>query len=84
MAEKTVKPRKKSRGETLARLEEVASTSVGDDTPIDAAFARFGQFDGAQGQSDAAAIAAAQELVRQLLRPSASCDRPSLVQSERP
>ena len=69
---KPPKKPKPSRGKTLARLVEVAQHTVGDSTPLDRAFAAFDHLgrDKNAGQADAPeAIAAAQELVRQLLRP---------------
>ena len=69
---KPPKKPKPSRGKTLARLAEVAQHTVGDSTPLDHAFAAFdhlGRDADAAGDSAPEAIAAAQELVRQLLRP---------------
>jgi len=63
---------KASRQKTLARLLEVAEDTVGNSTPLDRAFAAFDQLgrDKSAPEADAPeAVAAAQELVRQLLRP---------------
>jgi hypothetical protein len=63
---------KVSRAKTLARLLEVADRTVGDNTPLDdafAAFERFGRDANAAEADGPQAIADAQTLVRQLLRP---------------
>jgi hypothetical protein len=69
-------PKSKTRGptraKTLARLEEVAHDIVGDDTPLDHAFAAFSAFDDAERQHDAEAIAKAKAAVLTLLSPLSS------------
>lgn len=82
------KTRKTTRGQTLARAQEVAQAYVGDETPLDAAFAAFGRFDGPQGPEDAEttaqAVAQAQALVRALLQPGGAVAAPTLVESKKP
>lgn len=78
------KARKATRGQTLARAQDVAKTFVGDKTPLDAAFAAFSRFDGEDGAKDAQAIAQAQALVRALLQPEARRAAAALVESKKP